>query len=131
MQISVRRRRSISWLALLAMLAATLLPSLTHAFFPTAASNGSWIEICTQQGMQRIAVPADGEVPLGAPPALGTQLDHCAFCVQGGAFDLLTAGRSKLPAAADEDTRYARPQPALHKLDALRGAQPRGPPIDS
>jgi len=71
------------------------------------------------------------ESPRGAPPALGTQLDHCAFCVPGGVFDLLTAGRSKLPAAADEDTRYARPQPVLHKLAALRGAQPRGPPIHS
>lgn len=79
-------RKLISAAIAVAMLFASLMPSLGMAL--AAKSRLSWVEICSAQGVKRVAVDASGAVVddaashadegLGAPPAHSGE--HCPFC---------------------------------------------------
>ena len=106
------------------MLAFSLVPTVSRAMaFGTGSS--SWAEICTPQGMKRVAVADDD----GAPAQAGTHLNHCALC------GLSTDGAAPLP-AAPSPLRLpvggaAVPRlflQAAHTLPAWRRAQARAPP---
>lgn len=118
-------RRLTAWIALLAMLAFALVPTVSRAMaFASGSSN--WAEICTPQGMKLVAA-VDGDQ---APVQAGASLDHCALC------GLSTDGAAPLPAVP-----AALPLPlgsahvpqlfllAAHTLFAWRSAQPRAPPV--
>jgi hypothetical protein len=132
-----RARNPLTWLALVAMLAMALLPSVSHALAFArngTGGNGGWVEVCTPQGMRMVAVDADAVAgdPAGAVPA-PTQatgfLEHCPLCA-------LAADTAPLPPAALAalpDVRRGDPLPLLFlqgpsTLYAWRSAQPRGPP---
>lgn len=122
MPLTAPLRRAAAWIALVAMLAFALLPTLSRAM----ATAGGWAEVCTPTGMKWVSVAPDG----GAPDApMAVSLDHCALC------SLATEGAAPLPAAPVLPLAVApgseAPQAWLHAActaHAWRSAQPRGPP---
>ncbi len=79
--MTLRRLRWPHWLALIALLWATLSPALARVVLPTTAQDR--IEICTSTGVVRIVVdaaPAVGTDPAGAPAAAaGKGCDWCPW----------------------------------------------------
>ena len=119
-----RHRRLTVWIALLAMLAFALVPTLSRALAPAQGAS-TWAEICTPQGMRRVAL-ADGDP---APTPASPSLDHCAFCgLSGDGPAPLPAAQPRLPqppGCASVPSRHlqaSRPQPEW------RRAQARAPP---
>ena len=88
MVLARRHPHLTAWIALVAMLAFALVPTVSRAMVFGIGSSG-WAEICTPQGMKRVAVADDD----GAPAPAGAHLDHCALC------GLSTDGAAPLPAA--------------------------------
>jgi len=124
-----RRLRPLIWIALLAMWATALLPTVSHALALAHGDAGRWAELCTPQGMRRVVVAdAAGAEPVSLPSAAG-HLEHCPLCALGaGAAAPPPAPPAvlALPGAGAEP-----PALALHAPDtphAWRTAQPRGPP---
>ena len=122
----IRHHRLLTaWIALVAMLAFALVPTVSRALAFGTGSSG-WAEICTPQGMKRLAVVDDD----GAPVQAGTHLNHCALC------GLSTDGAAPLPAApaplrlpvGSAAGPRLFPQ-AAHTLPAWRRAQARAPPV--
>ncbi|MFO1329700.1 MAG: DUF2946 family protein [Rubrivivax sp.] len=118
------RRGATAWIALLAMLAFALLPTVSRAL--ASAGGPAWAEVCTPQGA-RWAPLDDGD---GAPQPTLLSLDHCALCA------LATDGAAAPPPAAPVlalPLRSAEAPPlflhAARTLPVWRSAQPRGPPV--
>lgn len=116
------------WLALAAMLALALLPTLSHALaFARGAS--AWAEVCTPQGMRLVSVDVAQAVDTGTPVQAAGHLEHCPLCALGADTPPLPPAP---PAALPLPLSAAEP-PALflhapRTLHAWRSAQPRGPP---
>lgn len=102
------RARVTSWIAVLAMLLASLAPALSHALASAAAA--SWVEICTAQGSKWILADEDRAERERVP--VSTNLtDHCPCC----RLQALTLG---LPPA----------EPVVHALLPLAHEAPRAVP---
>ena len=120
------RRVLVSWIAILAILMATLGPSISHAL--GAKDAGAWTEICTSLGSKWVDADGDtgGEspVPSGAHP-----LEHCPCCS-------LHANGIAVPAAPLAAVPVLLPAHDLpiallavpRTLFAWLSAQPRAPP---
>ncbi len=107
------------WLALLAVAALVLLPTLGHAI---AQGGSGFAEVCTPQGVKW--------VPLGggqSAPAPSVHLEHCVFCTAAAAPP--PALPAALPAVAPAGTtmppRFLQAPRTAH---AWASAQPRAPP---
>jgi len=131
------RRRWPRWLALLAVVASTLAPSLSRLAVAAARSSGEWVEVCTPQGMRIVsAASVDAGAELGTPSgSLGGGViagDPCPFCGTGAAplAPPPAAGigprpvwtRSAAPPSSDAEVAQVRP---------FTAATPRGPPARS
>ena len=126
--------RSLSWIALLAMLAVAVLPTLAHARAHVLGQGpGGLGDICTQQGPRQVGVelgvPSTEAVNPTDGSAFATHLQHCPLC----ALALDAAWLPPTGPAAWPRTPGAVVPPAafLHAprtLHAWRTAQPRGPP---
>lgn len=120
---SCRRNRLGAWLALAAMLALALVPTLSRAL-GSAPAGDAWAVVCSAEGTGRAA----GEGTAGtADPA--AHLDRCLLCVlsaAGAALGPPRAASSGLPMRADEAPRGQVRGP--HTRHAAQAAQPRGPP---
>ncbi|MEI6028172.1 MAG: DUF2946 domain-containing protein [Betaproteobacteria bacterium] len=122
-------QRPFVWLALMAMLALAVLPSVSHALAFARGGSSAWAEVCTPQGMRMVAVDAGRQTDSGAPMQAAAMLEHCALCALGG-------GAPALPASETAALRlltgsHILPWLFLHAprtLHAWRSAQPRGPP---
>lgn len=115
------------WLAILAVAALSLMPTISHAR-AWAQGSGSWTEICTAQGMKRIAPDADGTTGAGGTNA-ALHADHCAYCALGAG-----AGLPPAPAAATPVPTGGAEVPLLflhapRTLHAWLAAPPRAPPL--
>jgi hypothetical protein len=126
-----RQLRPFAWLALAALLALALLPSISHAL---AFAQGStvWAEVCTPQGSRLVAVAdAAGGTDTDAPAsrhAMG-QLEHCPLCaLSTGALGLPSAPPAVVAALLGSDAVPALFLHAPRTLFAWASAQPRGPP---
>ncbi len=123
MQACRRHLLASLWLALVAMLALALLPSVGHGL---AGPGSGFAEVCTPQGMKLVSL-SDGQEQ---PPPATTHMEHCTDCSAGlnaAALPPMPAAAA-LPAAAGGD---ALPPLLLHAprtLYAWASAQPRGPP---
>lgn len=123
-----RHRRLGAWIALVAMLAFALMPTLSRALAFSGSGNAAWAEICTPQGMKWLSSAPAAADP-GAPPQ-ALPLDPCSFC------SLASAGAAPppgVPQVLHLPLRSAAP-PALflhapHALHAWASAQPRAPPV--
>jgi hypothetical protein len=121
-----RRLHALTWLALVGVLALALLPAVSHAL-AFAGVGGASAEICTPQGLKRIALDAD---PTPAPVV--DHLEHCPFCKLGH-------DAPPLPPAPPALAEPLPPGPGLpplflqapRTLHAWATAQPRAPPISA
>ena len=116
-------------LAMLAMLALALLPTVSHALALSRGGN-AWAEVCTPQGMRLVAV--DDSASDAAPTRTAGHLEHCALCALAGvaaAPPPAPAVVPLLPLASVEPPRLFLHAPRT--LFALCTAQPRGPPTIS
>jgi hypothetical protein len=128
----LRPARLPLWLALVAMLALALLPTLSHAL-TFARGGAAWAELCTPQGMRLVAVDAaQAAADTGAPAQAAGHLEHCPLCALGADLPMLPPAAPAalvLPlAAADAPALFLH---APRTLFAWRSAQPRGPPLFS
>ena len=118
-------RRLWVWLALVAVLATALMPSLARAWVGAQAGPGpsGWVEVCTAQGTRWVPVGQDAEP--GSALAVPDVCDFCPLQAQ-----LLPAP----PARASGLLMAPMPEvPALFGLAPYRlavwcSANPRGPP---
>jgi len=122
-------RRFATWAALLAVLAATLLPAMAHAF-GLAGQATKWVEVCSASGLVTIAVPANGPGFPRAPKA--ADLEHCPFCSTPAATVAILPPTVTLlvPPALSGPVPLLflhAPRPPF----ALLAAQPRAPPFAS
>jgi len=119
------RLRRLTWIALTAMLALALLPTLSHAL-AFARGDGALAEICTPQGAKLVA--PGGETPAPDGTLLG-HLDHCPLCSLHGA----ALGLPPVAVRHVEPSSLAHAVPPLflaapRRLFAWSAARPRGPP---
>jgi hypothetical protein len=117
-------RRLTTWLAALAILLASLAPSLSHAL--ASAAGTDWIEVCTTQGSKWIAAADDGSE---RAPASVHVLEHCSYCsIHAPALGLPPANDSaQLPSRLAHEIPLAF-LAAPRTLHAWVSAQPRAPP---
>jgi len=81
--LSLRNRRRTAWVAILAILLNAFAPALAHA---AAARLGvTWLEICTQDGLKRVAIEHRSARPDIPPGAHVVADDHCPYCAPHGA----------------------------------------------
>lgn len=121
-------RNTATWLALIAVLAFALAPTVSRAM---AYANGeaTWAEVCTPLGMKLKAVADVGEE---SPAAQAGALEHCGYCAfSAGAAPLPTAAAQVWPAAAAAGALPALFLQAPRTLFAWQSAQARAPPSHS
>ncbi|MFY7941570.1 MAG: DUF2946 domain-containing protein [Burkholderiaceae bacterium] len=124
---TLRRR---CWLALFAMLAAVLLPTLSHAVH-AAKGDSIWVEVCTAQGARFVALGEDPGADRSSDQGSSNAKKHsesCPYCGSSPAMGLppAAAGAVWVPhVSALEPPLFLH---AAHTLFAWRTAQPRGPP---
>ena len=122
------RLRPCTWLAILATLALALLPLISHARAPVGQPG--WAEVCTPQGLQRVArVDAVGDPP-ATPVGAAGHFEHCPYCAPGVAIPGPPGAPVSMPPLPV--TGVAQPPLFLHAPRtrfARRIAQPRGPPL--
>jgi hypothetical protein len=134
------QHRCLSWIALAAILALALLPTLSHALAHARGQGaGGWAEVCTAQGPQRVAVDADGKLadtvidgPTDAATPDADHLQHCPLCAIGSDTPPLPPAATLAPALRLSGIRV--PAAFLHAprtAHIWRSAQPRGPPAFS
>ena len=136
MNILRRHLHAAAWIALVAMLALALLPTLSHALASgQGAGNGpgAWAEVCTPQGLAQVALDdaAAGERPAPASSASG-HFEHCPFCHLG--VDLPTGPPAAAPGVWLAPAAHARPgrvPPAPRTGFVWAGAQARAPPASA
>lgn len=131
---TTRRHRHLTvWLALVAMLAFALVPTLSRAM-AVAGGTGSWAEVCTPQGLKRVSTRDAAADPAGTatPATPAAHADACGFCSLVGdgnaplpAMPLATA----LPRASAEPPRLLLQ--AVTAQPAWRSAPARAPPVRS
>ena len=66
------------------MLALVLLPTVSHALALAQGGKTAWAEVCTPQGMKRVALddaPGAGDI---TPPQGDIHLEHCPYCTLSG-----------------------------------------------
>ena len=124
---TARLRRSC-WIAIFAMLALALLPSVSRAL--SAGRGAGDIEVCTPAGFRLIAA-ADRGAP-DEPAGLEVRLEHCPLCsLTAHALGMPPAPLAALPlapAAAEAPPRRLQAAPAIV---SWARAQPRAPPARS
>jgi len=119
--------RLTSWIAVLAILLASLAPSLSQAFASGTGSN--WVEVCTTQGSKWITPGDDGTK---RAPAAAHVLDHCPYCSVHaptlGLPPVVSLTRLPLQLAHEVPRAFLAAPRTLH---AWVTAQPRAPPLFS
>lgn len=137
---STRRLRHLTlWLALLATLAGSLAPSLSHALAAQGLPNTLWAEICTAAGIKKVAlgpvaaerkkIDAHAEAGEPAKPASTVHHDDCPYCRLQVELPALPYVADPLPLRLTDGL----PFPTLYyqsrqSLFAWASAQPRAPP---
>jgi hypothetical protein len=125
-QRSVDRR--LHWGLLLALVLATLAPSVAHALRHLRGDTMPWSQLCSATGGKRVVFASQAGDPGSTPRAHA--FEHCSFCA-------LLDGPWAPPPSAGAIAPRAGPfaiAPAPHPLRApgplaWRLAQPRAPPV--
>ena len=119
-------RRITAWVALVALLAAALLPALTHAWAG---------DVCTAMGPNAF-VPSRPAGPSGSDPAApasgGAHAEHCALCALSGiALAPAPDAAGWRPRVASSEGRVALVATMPSAPAAWPAARPRGPPASA
>jgi len=116
-------RQPFVWLALVAVLALALMPSLARAWVSSqAAQGGDWVELCTAEGTRWVQL-RDGE-----PVQQLAMPDACDFCQLQAQLSLLPMAPmhwASPPVLAEAPTLFWQ---APRLLAVWRSASSRGPP---
>jgi hypothetical protein len=118
-----------SWMAVLAILMAALVPSISHAL---GSKNGSsWVEVCTSVGAKWVSAGGDAGDETPAPSRTHS-LEHCPYCsLHANAVTVPAAPAVTVPVlllAHDLPIAFLA---APRTLYAWVSAQPRAPPLFS
>lgn len=125
---SQSHRRRAAWIAILAILFNAFVPAMSQA---VAAQLGiTWLEICTKDGLKRIAVSnedARPDLPTGAHVAV---TDHCPYCAphSGTTNAHLPPAPFAVPVVAGADLLPAQPPSAAPPHVFIARAHARAPP---
>lgn len=126
MLIRFPRIRVAAWVAVFAVLLATLAPGVSHALAAAGWTEQTRIELCTLDGP--VWVDEQG-VPVDAGGLALSGLEHCPFCAtHAGSFALPAAAFPPLPQA--ERVAFLPPRflSAPRTAHAWLQAYPRAPP---
>jgi hypothetical protein len=130
-------RRFTAWIACLAILLASLAPSISYALAASTSSTISEFEICSVAGLKSIKVTgkaSDSRAPAkpSAPAGTATHSEHCPFCfTHAGSFGLLPTAAFSIPVASRSVLPPALFYQAPRPLFIWAAAQSRAPPIAS
>jgi hypothetical protein len=131
---AVRRHLpSFAWLAIVAMLALAMLPTVSRAM-AAQGDGSSWAEICTAQGMKRVALDSQPGEPAqpAVPESASGHLDHCPFCgLSAQAVHVPPAPPPVLDVSAAAGHLPPLFLQAPRTLFAWCRAQPRAPPLNT
>ncbi|WP_334135816.1 DUF2946 domain-containing protein [Tepidimonas sp.] len=119
--MSLRRLRWPHWLALIAVLWATLSPALARVALPVAQEG---IEICTSTGVVRLSVPGADTAPGQGAAAM----PGCDWCLHLGGLPALPASALFWWAAVAAPVRPSEAQAAFPLAPRWVRPSPRGPP---
>ena len=122
--------RGYAWIALIAILWASVVPSLAHGAPQAGASRQVTLDYCAPEGRSSLTIEVQGDDAAGDHAAHHGDGTHCPFCrnPQAGP-GILPAPLLVLPApAAGGGTYPALFHRAAHPLHAWRAPQPRAPP---
>jgi len=126
---TVRKQlRGFAWLALTAMLAMSLLPTLAHALNFAQGGKSSFTEICTPQGTQWVQLDGASAAD-DRPLAASDHMEDCPYCSRAMSITGLPSAAPQLQ--LQPPSGGAKPPLYLHAprtLFAWASAQPRGPP---
>lgn len=124
------RLRRLAWLAIFAMLAMALVPSVSHAL-ARLRGQSSWTEVCSTEGGRLVVLDAQGQ-PQAPTSSAAASLEHCPFCAPSCHGAALPPAPRALALRTDLSARA--PALLLHAPRALptwRSAQARAPPLFS
>jgi hypothetical protein len=130
--------RQAAWLALVAILALALAPTISHALAVSGAGN-PWAEICTDAGGRTLVVasaapaePTPAADAGGAPTGVPAHLGHCPLCGPSAQALGLALPAAGVALAVSSDTRVAlQAQVAPARPSAWPPAQPGAPPASA
>ena len=115
------------WIAILAVLAGSVMPSVSHLL---ASWKGPvWAQMCSTSGTRFVALgDLAPKSPLGDMATDHTK--HCPFCLNhGGSLGLPPAAPLTLPLLAGTSLLPLQFYQSHRPLFAWATAQPRGPPV--
>jgi len=123
-----RLLRRTTWLALVGLLSAALIPALAHALVGAAGVDA--VQVCTAQGMAWVQPDASGESP--QPATQAGPLDHCPYCSLTSQLPVLPAtAQAWAPPPGPLQTYPERFYRAARTPQAWCSARPRAPPVFS
>jgi len=129
-------RQLFVWLAIFAVLAASLVPPITRAVYKQTIPAPQWLEMCTAEGLQHLPAalfenPQNSQIPENPDSPPGGHIAHCSFCVtQACSFGLApveVALLSLMPVRAHEPPPHALPAP--HVAFGWQPNRARAPPV--
>lgn len=123
MNRSLTRRRLTAWIAAWSILLSTLVPLISQAGY-RASGDQAWLEVCTADGFERVAIdpdPGERGHDLFAQPCQWCKLQSSAGCVPPSEFAFM------VPCAQRTSWTTPSPRPPQARL-AWSAAQPRAPP---
>jgi len=78
----LKARQPTSWLVLIAVLFATLAPTLGMALGGHEASRTVWTQLCSVDGPELVAIQVDGDPDSAFTDDGSAQQGHCLLCFQ-------------------------------------------------
>lgn len=130
MGISQKINRLAAWIAVLAILLATLMPAISHAMVSRTIDTSAMQEICTSEGI-KLAPHSDHGDQHHQPSEEGMHFEHCPYCITSASASALPSKTFCMPVIAGTRLVPLLFLDAAHPLFAWAAAQPRGPPAYS
>jgi len=133
-----KMHKSFAWLAIFAILLASLAPSISRAVYGQTIPASGWLELCTANGLQHLPVALfEGEqspvshTPKSPDPYSGGHFEHCPFCVtQAFSFGLTPVEAVSLPLMALQGHDVPSHElPAPHARFIWQHNRARAPPF--
>lgn len=120
----------IAWIALLAILLAAFVQTVSH--LPATGSNGFfWAEICSVNGMQSVKMAID-PAPVSSPGQTDNGLQHCSYCpTHAGSSAFMPTAAFEQPVVSGFSLLPAAFYQSSHPLFAWSTPQSRAPPAHS
>jgi hypothetical protein len=132
MRMNRLTRRFTAWIACLAILAAALAPSISHALAAANSAGSFSNEICSTTDLKLVKTANEQDPASPSPAGEGMSFDHCPFCfTHAGSFGLPPVSSVTLPVVSGlfplPSLYYQSPRP----LFVWATAQSRAPPFHS